>query len=41
MLRDAMTAPIMPPNSDACLGLIGLLELGLNPDEALPPLRPE
>lgn len=40
MIRDAMTAPIMPPNSDACLGLIGLLEMGLNPDEALPPLKP-
>ncbi|HWI61174.1 MAG TPA: acyl-CoA dehydrogenase family protein [Symbiobacteriaceae bacterium] len=41
MIRDAMTAPIMPPNSDACLGLIGLLEMGLNPNDALPPVRPE
>jgi alkylation response protein AidB-like acyl-CoA dehydrogenase len=39
MLRDAATAPIMPPSTDACLGLIGLLEMGLNPEEALPPLR--
>lgn len=41
MLRDAMTAPIMPPNADACLGMIGLLEMGLSPEEALPPLRME
>ncbi|HWI53927.1 MAG TPA: acyl-CoA dehydrogenase family protein [Symbiobacteriaceae bacterium] len=40
MLRDALTAQIMPPNSDACLSLIGLLELGLDPGDALPPLKP-
>ncbi|MDF2629723.1 MAG: acyl-CoA dehydrogenase [Symbiobacteriaceae bacterium] len=40
MIRDAMTAPIMPPNADACAGMIGLLEMGLSPEEALPPLRP-
>lgn len=40
MIRDGATAPIMPPNADACLGLIGLLEMGLNPMEAMPPLKP-
>ena len=40
MLRDSMTAPIMPPNSDACAVMIGLLTMGLNPMEA-PSLRLE
>lgn len=40
MIRDAATAPVQPPNADICLSLIGLLHLGLNPDEAMPPLRP-
>jgi alkylation response protein AidB-like acyl-CoA dehydrogenase len=33
-LRDGATAPVMPPNSDACAQMIGLLTLGLNPFEA-------
>jgi alkylation response protein AidB-like acyl-CoA dehydrogenase len=33
-LRDGATAPIMPPNSDACSVMVGLLGLGLNPAEA-------
>jgi alkylation response protein AidB-like acyl-CoA dehydrogenase len=37
-LRDGATAPVMPPNSDACAQMIGLLTLGLNPFEA-PSLR--
>lgn len=41
MLRDAVTAPIMPPNEDACLDLIGIMDLGLNPDEILPFLKEE
>lgn len=40
ILRDATTAPIMPPNEDACLDQIGLLDSGLNPAEAMPFLRP-
>lgn len=40
MIRDAATAPIMPPNSDLCLSMLGLMEQGLNPDDAMPPLRP-
>jgi len=38
MVRDAATAPIMPPNIDACADQIGLLTMGLNPAEACPPL---
>lgn len=41
MLRDAVTAPIMPPNEDACLDQIGLLDLGLNPNETMPFLKEE
>lgn len=40
MIRDAQTATIQPPNSDVCLSMIGLLEMGLNPDEIMPGLRP-
>jgi alkylation response protein AidB-like acyl-CoA dehydrogenase len=29
-LRDATTAPIMPPNSDAAAGMVGLLAMGLD-----------
>ncbi|VAW95236.1 Acyl-CoA dehydrogenase [hydrothermal vent metagenome] len=39
LIRDATTAPIMPPNSDSCASLIGLLELGLDINEALDPLK--
>lgn len=39
MVRDAATAPIMPPNIDACADQIGLLTMGLNPAEACPPLK--
>jgi alkylation response protein AidB-like acyl-CoA dehydrogenase len=34
MIRDAMTAPIMPPNSDACAMMAGLLTMGLDPMQA-------
>lgn len=40
LVRDGATAAIMPPNSDACASLIALLEMGLNPNEALPPIKP-
>ena len=40
MIRDVTTAPIMPPNIDAAADLIGLYTMGLDPDEAMPPLRP-
>ncbi|AJY74152.1 acyl-CoA dehydrogenase family protein [Paenibacillus beijingensis] len=39
MIRDAATAPIMPPNIDACADQVGLLSMGLNPMEAMPPLQ--
>lgn len=34
MLRDAHTAPVMPPNEDACAAMVGLLAMGLDPGEA-------
>lgn len=34
MIRDAATAPIMPPNSDACASMIGLIAMGLDPSQA-------
>lgn len=39
MIRDAATAPIMPPNVDAAADLAGLLTMDLNPAEVLPPLK--
>lgn len=33
-LRDSATAPIMPPNSDACAVTTGLLTMGLDPMQA-------
>ncbi|MGE7543504.1 acyl-CoA dehydrogenase family protein [Sporosarcina newyorkensis] len=39
MIRDAATAPIMPPNIDAAADQVGLLTMGLNPADALPPLQ--
>lgn len=33
-LRDAMTGPIMPPNSLACAEMVGLLSMGLDPSGA-------
>ncbi len=40
LFRDGALAPLHPPPSDFCLWNMGLYELGLDPDEALPPLRP-
>jgi alkylation response protein AidB-like acyl-CoA dehydrogenase len=39
LFRDGASAPIMPPTSDFCLDAVGMLELGLNPAEMLPPLK--
>ncbi|MDN4595390.1 hypothetical protein [Polycladomyces subterraneus] len=39
ILRDGTTASIMPPNEDACLENIGLIEAGLDPKEVTPFLR--
>lgn len=39
-LRDSLTGPIMPPNSDASAAMVGLLTMGLNPMEA-PSIRME
>lgn len=41
ILRDGITAPIMPPNEDACLENIGLIEAGLDPREVTPFLKEE
>lgn len=41
MVRDAATAPIMPPTIDACADQVGLLTMGLNPADAMPPLKAE
>jgi alkylation response protein AidB-like acyl-CoA dehydrogenase len=38
LFRDAALAPLQPPPSDFCLWQMGLHELGLDPDEVLPPL---
>jgi alkylation response protein AidB-like acyl-CoA dehydrogenase len=38
-LRDATTAPIMPPNSDAAAGMVGLLAMGLDLTAAPAPAR--
>jgi alkylation response protein AidB-like acyl-CoA dehydrogenase len=39
-VRDSLTAPIMPPNSDACAMMVGLLTMGLDPMQA-PSLKME
>ena len=41
LFRDGAIAEIQPPPSDACLWNIGLHELGLDPAELLPPMRPK
>ncbi|HEX3989935.1 MAG TPA: acyl-CoA dehydrogenase family protein [Acetobacteraceae bacterium] len=40
LFRDGALAEIQPPPSDFCLWNVGLHELGLDPAEALPPMRP-
>jgi len=41
MIRDAATAPIMPPNVDAAVDQAGILEMNLNPAEVVTPLKTE
>jgi alkylation response protein AidB-like acyl-CoA dehydrogenase len=40
LFRDGAIAEIQPPPSDFCLWNMGVHELGLDPAEVLPPLRP-
>lgn len=40
LIRDAASAPIQPPNEDLSLDIIGQIELGLNPEEIQPPIKP-
>jgi alkylation response protein AidB-like acyl-CoA dehydrogenase len=40
LFRDGALAPIQPPPSDLCLWHMGLHELGLDPADALPPMKP-
>ncbi len=40
LFRDGALAPLHPPPSDFCLHSIALYELGLDPAELLPPLKP-
>jgi alkylation response protein AidB-like acyl-CoA dehydrogenase len=39
LFRDGATAPIQFPPGDFCLGTVGMLELGLDAAEMLPPLK--
>jgi alkylation response protein AidB-like acyl-CoA dehydrogenase len=40
LFRDGALAPLHPPPADYCLYNMGFFELGLDPDDALPPLKP-
>ena len=40
LFRDGALAPIQPPPADFCLWNMGLYELGLDPADVLPPMRP-
>jgi alkylation response protein AidB-like acyl-CoA dehydrogenase len=40
LFRDGALGPLQPPPSDFCLWQLGLHELGLDPDDVLPPLEP-
>ena len=40
LFRDGAIAPIQPPPADFCLWNMGLYELGLDPADVLPPIRP-
>jgi alkylation response protein AidB-like acyl-CoA dehydrogenase len=40
LFRDGALAPIQPPAADFCLWNMGMFELGLEPAEVLPPLKP-
>ena len=40
LFRDGALAPIQPPQADFCLFNMSLFELGLDPADLIPPLRP-
>jgi alkylation response protein AidB-like acyl-CoA dehydrogenase len=40
LFRDGALAPIQPPTADFCLWNMGMFELGLDPADVLPPLKP-
>jgi alkylation response protein AidB-like acyl-CoA dehydrogenase len=40
LFRDGALAPLHPPPADYCLYNMGLFELGLDPADVLPPLKP-
>jgi alkylation response protein AidB-like acyl-CoA dehydrogenase len=40
LFRDGALAPIQPPPADFCLWNMGIYELGLDPADVLPPMRP-
>jgi alkylation response protein AidB-like acyl-CoA dehydrogenase len=40
LFRDGALAPIQPPPADFCLWNMGVYELGLDPADILPPMRP-
>jgi alkylation response protein AidB-like acyl-CoA dehydrogenase len=41
LFRDGALGPLHPPPSDFCLYNMGLYELGLDPADVLPPLKPD
>ncbi len=40
LFRDGALAEIQPPPADSCLWNMGIHELGLNPEDVMPPMRP-
>jgi alkylation response protein AidB-like acyl-CoA dehydrogenase len=40
LFRDGALAPIQPPTADFCLWNMGMHELGLDPTDVLPPMKP-
>jgi len=40
LFRDGALGPLHPPPSDFCLYNVGLYELGIDPDDLLPPMKP-
>ncbi len=40
LFRDGAIAPIQPPSADFCLWSMGIYELGLDPTDVLPPMKP-
>ena len=39
LFRDGAIAPIQFPPRDFCLASLGIMELGLDPQDVLPPLK--